>query len=192
MKIHVITPLLVLLLLSSCESQKEVSKIRRLPQIKTSELLQRNIIPINDFYKDRYYSMLPYLCDNSSGDFVKVLGDYFSLKHPKYDQVNIMVGYFEKLGKYKNTLLTSVWIKAKNKKDFDSLDIKVRSNLHGEMPGKYIFRKRDMNFNQEFHFTVQIPLESKKQIVEKLLNDYITIIVNAHEYRMFSPEIKFN
>lgn len=171
--------------LFSCNVQKNINVQNHLPQISTKKLLQNNIIPPNSHYKSRYYSMLPYLFYNGKGD-------YFSLKHPIYEEVNIMIGYWEELGEYRNILLAVVWVKSKTQYDLTNLDINVVSSKHGLMIPKYRHRDRDSNFNNEIAYTVKIPLEYERQIIDKVNDDVVTITVNGYKYEMLNPELKLD
>lgn len=57
---------------------------------------------------------------------------------------------------------------------------------------KYRHRDRDSNFNNEIAYTVKIPLEYERQIIDKVYDDVVTITVNGYKYEMLNPELKLD
>ncbi len=164
-----------------------------LPEIPLEELHNRGIVPGRSTYKSSYYRIMPYLYYNSGDNFIEVKGDLISLKHPVYDEVNLMVGFFSRYGKYKNMLLALIWVKSSDKELLKNIDIYVHSSKHGQLllsPKKQNFHRP--RFSKDFLYTRNIELDEPSDILEKIKDDVITIMVDGQKYELLNPEIQLN
>ena len=177
----------------ACSPSKAPVKAKTHHEIPIETLLSRGIVPYNAQYKSRYYDLLPYLFYNAGDDFIEIKGDYYSLKHPIHNQVNIMVGFWADYGKYKNVLLAYVWVNSPNQTAADTSSVQVSSSKHGLLlttPWKKSPYRT--GFRKELFFTKQIELAYKAEIIDKLYDDVITVTVDGHKYQLLNPEFKLD
>ena len=184
---------LLFIVILSCSSSKAPVKTNYGPQIPIKKLLSQGIVPYHSEYKSRYYELLPYLYYNGGGDFIEVKGDFYSLRHPIHKEVNIMVGFWADYVKLKDVLLAFVWVQGYNKAAVDTSLVQVFSSKHGQLLNTP-FRKSPYRtgFYKEAMLTKKIPLEKSSDIIKKLYDDVITIIVDGYKYELLNPELELD
>ena len=186
--------LFLLILTCSCTTNKSIVKSTHIPQEQTNKILKMEIISMSKHFKTQNYEVLPYLYYNKQGDYNKIKGDYFSLRHPKYEEVNLLVGFWKNYGNSENILKAQVWVKSNTKSTFNKLDIEVASLKHGKMLVTPMNRNthRSKKSNKELSFVIKLSINNNQQLVDKISGDAITITVDGYKYTMLNPFIKTN
>jgi hypothetical protein len=184
--------LLFLTLFYACAIKNKTEISKKLYSIPTNLTSKEDIIDKSSNFIRHPNSGIHYLYNNKSDNFIKIKGDYFSTSHPKFKEINIIVGFQKKYRDFKNVLYTQIWVKSKEKVDLKKLIIQVKSSKFGEIKSTPIERNshRDPNLNTELMFKTEILLDNGKQVLEKIYNDNLTITINGYLYEFKSPIIK--
>ena len=184
---------LLCVFLFACGSHKSTERVKRLPSYSVEELKKRDIIAHETPYKARYYSILPYLYYNGRKDFIKGRGDYYSAFHPYYKEVNLSAGFWSEAYEKKNVLIAQVWVEGYDQRNLDTLVIQARSSKHGilKLTPRLRNKYRHSIFEERL-FMVEIDLENRRDVVKKVYDDVITVIVNGYKYELLNPELELD
>lgn len=177
-------------LLLSCNNSKPaaytVSEV-----VPYEKLLSKGIIPNNPNYKSTYPDILPYLYYNQDGLYKEIKGDFFSLGHTGFKEVNLMVGYWRKYNKYTNILLARVWIHNPDGRVVGPTDMHISSSEFGSFKevktARNPYRKGKEHLEQLF--ILPLPEGADKRILQVLADDVIRINVNGQDYIFLTPEL---
>lgn len=189
---------LILILVSSlslsCSSSKSSVKSNEKvkPEIRIKVLNKKGITPIREDYKRRYPIRLPYLVFDENKSFNGIRGDFYNMKHYKLSDVNIISGYSKKYEDYKNVLIVLIAMSNTTTSSLNNLQVTVESSnfgvfMKGELP------KTELNKRQQrVVFVNKIVLQNDSDIIEKVVDDIITVNIGGQLYKFLNPEIEIN
>lgn len=174
----------------SCKSNKtsldQNSISKRKISLKDIKEKKAIIKPNNNNYSIAGNFLYHYL--NTDSKFNKIKGDYYSLKHPKNIEVNMIVNYSKKFMNIENSIVAQIWVITKNETELKNLKIKVYSEKNGIL-----------NFHSNFNRTRKNPywvekiftkkLDTNTNFINLVSDDKIYVEVNGYKYTFVTPKV---
>lgn len=182
--------LIVLLHIPAWGQKKDYSPT---PVIPIDTLLARGIIPYNIDYKGNYPRIMPYLYYNTGGTFNEIQGDCINVDYGENSDMNLMVGFFNKYGEYKNVLVVLVAKSANSKHSMSDIPVFAESSQFGKFEKGNFWGKSKYNKLQErVIFVKQLNPKHPTQIYPLLADDVIRVHIGGQVYTFISPEVVLN
>jgi hypothetical protein len=189
-----VTLILIFISSLSCSSSKSFinSKEKVKPEIRIKVLNKNGMTPIREDYKNRYPIRLPYLVFDENKSFNGIRGDFYNMKHYKLTDVNIIAGYWKKSGDYKNVLVVLIAMSNASTSSLNELQVIVESSnfgvfMKGELPNTELNKRQ-----QRMVFLNKIELQNDSEIIEKVVDDIITVNIGGQLFKFVNPEIEVN
>ncbi|WP_224491543.1 hypothetical protein [Robertkochia flava] len=179
--------------LLSCAGKPKLKEAAFSPEIPLSTLNEKGIAAYRENYKSSYYDILPYLYYNEKGRFNGIQGDFYNLKfHPNSD-LNVMPGFFGKIGKHRNALVVLISLSATSSLSLKDVPVSVSSLNHGEFSrSEELWGIAGVNKDQQrILFLKPLELQDKYDVLNKVKDDVITVTVDGEKYVFLNPEVHF-
>lgn len=186
MKIQSATLILFMFLFGACKTTKQVKKAHPNEYV---------ICPVPQYYvrfgkprcKSRNLDMITYSYDNSQMNFIKMLGDYMNVKYQLISDLNLACTYYASYGNLKNVITVEVRLSHSSKWKTDTYDIKAVSSKNGELIKVNDLQHENRGNNFPHFYAKELDLVNKRDVLEKIKNDTITLFVENQKYVFISP-----
>ncbi|THD65860.1 hypothetical protein E7Z59_14870 [Robertkochia marina] len=181
---------LFLLCLLSCSGSRNSRSPEIKEEIPLSVLNAKGIAAYSENYKQSYFHILPYLFFNEKDQFIKTQGDYYHLKYPSNQQINIMPGYFREYRNYRRVLIVLI----SNDHPVSNiplrdLPITVTSGKFGDLSrGKLWGSKKINEQSQSILFYKELDIKDNAALLEQISEDVITVKIENETYLFLNPE----
>jgi hypothetical protein len=185
-----------LVVLTACSSSSKLiepeSKPEFKPEIPVEILNQRGIAYINSKYKRDYFEIMPYLFYNENNTFNGTQGDFYNVTYKNSSNLNIMVGYWEKYGDHKNVLVVFIALTDSSTLPLKGMPITVESSKHGKFINEKLRNTKLYRVQQRVLFVKELQLENRYDILDKMIDDVITVTIDGEIYHFLNPELELN
>lgn len=133
---------------------------------------------------------MPYLFYNENGTFNGIHGDFYNVKFGTSSDLNIKPGFWNKYGKYRNTLLVLIARSDTSALPLENLPITVHSSKHGKFEKGILMGNKAINASQQrVLFIKELELENRYDVLNKIEDDVITVNIEGQLYKFLNPEI---
>jgi hypothetical protein len=177
--------LIVIFIFSACSSSSNIRRPQIKPEIDIKILHEKGIVVKSPNYKRSYFKRLPYLLYNENNNFNEFIGDYINVKNEKVSNFNITAGYSNEYGKHNNSLIVLIAMNSTSKPELKNTPISVSSHKHGAF-------SKEIDQYQRILFYKKLKLENEYDIINKVLDDFITVNVGGQIYRFVNPEFQLD